>query len=144
MSKKNKGVKKLGWANGPVMVEVQGIGDGSEQKFRITQSGGLFDYDQVDLHEFLKSDRPCINYVCNDNARLALAIVTAHDPEYYSGEQALNSIASDLFKDNTGKDYKIYGNALFVPAPWVFHYPMIMKGYVEGLEAGAFSPDEES
>lgn len=142
--KKSKGFKKLGWDNGPVMVEVQGVGDGSEQKYRITQSGGLFDYERVDLHEFLKSDHPCINYVCRDSGRLDLAIVTSHDPDCDGGEQALNRIASDLFKDNTGREYEIYGNALFVPAPWVFYYPVIMKGYIEGLESGAFSPDEES
>jgi hypothetical protein len=144
--KKNTTTHTLRWSDGPLMIEVEGIGDGSRQKHIVTQAKGQhpFAYEPVDLHEFAGSDKPCINYLCSSGGKLNMAVVTAHDPDCGGGELAVNAMASEMFSQLVDREAVIYGNALFIPAPWAYHYPVILKGYVQGLDAGAFSPDEES
>jgi hypothetical protein len=135
------------WIDGPVSVKVQGIGDGSTEQYSIQQDrSNVTGYTVVDLHEFCQSDRPCISIIEGKDNVFKMAVVTAHTPSQDAQESELchNRIASDLLSEVTETPCMVYGNALFIPSPWVHHYPDIMWAYIKGLASeGRFLPDEE-
>lgn len=135
------------WADGPVSVEVKGIGDGSKEAYSIKQdTNNLTGYERVDLHEFTQSDRPCISIIEGGDGVLKMAVITAYSPseEERDCELCMNRIASDLMSEVTESKCVVYGNTLFIPSPWVHHYPEIMYAWLKGLaEQGLFSPGEE-
>ena len=135
------------WIDGPVSVAVRGIGDGSKEGYSIKQDrDNLVNYERVDLHEFTQSDRPCISIIEGKDNVFKMAVVTAHTPTPNERDSELckNIIASDLLSEVTESKCVVYGNAIFIPSPWVHHYPEVMYAYLEGLHAeGRFSLGEE-
>lgn len=135
------------WIDGPVSVTVCGIGDGSKEGYSIKQdTNNTTGYERIELHEFTQSDRPCISIIEGGDNVLKMAVITSHTPtaEERDSELCLNRIASDLMSEVTDSKCVVYGNALFIPSPWVHHYPAIMYAYLEGLHAeGRFSLGEE-
>lgn len=143
----NSGKTMIGkWIDGPVTVEVRGIGDGSQEGYCIKQDrDNLNNYERVDLHDFTQSDRPCISIIEGKDQVLKMVVVTSFTPtaEERDSELCLNRIASDLMSEVTESKCVVYGNAIFIPSPWVHHYPEVMMAYLEGLHTdGRFSLGE--
>lgn len=137
---------ELSWLDGPICIEVEGVADGSEERYKLHQdkSCAITQYTPVNLHLVTKSDKPCINYITDKRDVLNFVVITAHKPAVDGGEHCINRIASDLFSKLSGEDTEIYGNALFLPAPWIFHYPPVMFGYLgKMIDQGMFNPETE-
>lgn len=135
------------WCDGPIAIRVEGVGDGSEERYSIFQdNNNISGYERIDLQEFCQSDRPCISIIAGKDNVIRMAIITASSatPEEQASELCINRIASDLMTEVTEEKSVVYGNALFIASPWVHHYPEVLWGYLKGLsEQGIFCPSEE-